>query len=705
MENIEHIIQRLKRQLLHYKDVRRILKNLERKVSTDKIADFLIMFLADEDEKVRKATINAVEIAYSYGIVKNLEKKLIQSLSVDNKELKKSVLKVFASTDIGPSNEIALVLRDKDPEIRILAAHALAELKDLTVIPELAIHLNDKDEKVREAVKKALYSMSWSRDESCLSEYLKLLKYPNKNVLDIAKQCLENIQNEEKIPTLKGLLKHQHPHTRIGAATILAHIARYNTKEDIIAAFLSESDEHVKAKLGKILEGIGSSAAVSFLQTHDRDQDLSIEEIYRECIDLIYTIEDISIKLDYLNKIGSRHIIIGQYTKANALLDEIYDLITTHEKHENQAPGLISLIQTFSGILKGEKYTKIFEEALQAAENTGNKLRAADYCRILGINALSAGDKSTALTLFNQARKLCYQKRTEYFDSQIFLWIDIAYGFIAAQEKERGIEILSAVKEEVMNPSFEDYYSTAVFLEIISHLSLGFAQAGEIKEALSLAESINEPEYNGILHADIGVIIHSTGENKKVNQLFAKAYKIAKNQYHSADSVRAYIHLAERYLLIKNPQKSEELLLRSLQSIEHEFEKGDDIYKNELLGKILEIYLLHKNISQALSLTQMISDAAIKTKALIEIARMFKAGNHYKETRKILDMCKNTVIRILRSREQAPLLIELAVLYNIHGDRGMTTRLVQRAYQLAVCNKEKDIIMAELAPLLVELVE
>ncbi|MCW8966478.1 MAG: hypothetical protein OQK82_07320, partial [Candidatus Pacearchaeota archaeon] len=108
MENIEHIIQRFKRHLLHYKDVRKVLKKLERQVSSDKIADFLIMFLKDEDENVRNATINAVEIAYSYGNVKNLEQKLIQSLSVDNKELKKSVLKVFACTDIGPTNDIVL---------------------------------------------------------------------------------------------------------------------------------------------------------------------------------------------------------------------------------------------------------------------------------------------------------------------------------------------------------------------------------------------------------------------------------------------------------------------------------------------------------------------------------------------------------------------------------------------------------------------
>ncbi|MCW8966785.1 MAG: HEAT repeat domain-containing protein, partial [Candidatus Pacearchaeota archaeon] len=578
------------------------------------------------------------------------------------------------------------------------------ELKDLSVIPKLAIHLNDKDEKVREAIKNALYSMSWSRDEICLAEYLKLLKYNNENVLDIAKQCLENIQNEDKIPTLKRLLKHQHPHIRIGAATILAHIARYNTKEDIIAAFLSESDEQVKAKFGKILESIGSSAAVSFLRAHHKDQDFSIEDIYKECLDLIYMIKDFSIKLDYLNKIGSRYIMIGQYTEAHALLDEIYDLIITHEKHENQAPGLISLIQTFSGILKGDKYRKIFEEALQAAENTGDKLRAAEFCRILGTNALSVEDKSTALILFNQACKFCHQKKIKNFISQINLWLDVAYGFIAAQEKERGIEILSMVKEEVLKPSFEDNYSTAVLLNTISYLSLGFAHAGKSKEAISLADSINEPEYNGILHADIGVIMHISGENKKVNQLFARAFKIAKNQYHASDCVRAYIQLAKRFLSIKNPQKSEELLVRSLHSINHEFEKADDNFRNELLGKIIEIYLLHNNISHAFSLTQMISDAAIKTHALIQIAGLFKAGNQYKETRKVLEMGKNTVIRILRSREQAPLLIKLAVFYNIHGERNMTTRLVQRAYQLAVCNREKDIIMAELAPLLVELI-
>ena len=56
------------------------------------------------------------------------------------------------------------------------------------------------------------------------------------------------------------------------------------------------------------------------------------------------------------------------------------------------------------------------------------------------------------------------------------------------------------------------------------------------------------------------------------------------------------------------------------------------------------------------------------------------------------------------SREQAPLLVKMGILYSKLGDWDTATKLVQRAYFLSVENKEKDGILAGLAPLLTEVV-
>lgn len=699
-EKKEYIIQRLKWQFLHYKDVRKILKTFEKKVPSDKIADMLITFLSDENEKIRNAAINTVEIAYSYGNVKNLEKKLLQSLKTEDNRLKKSVLKVFINTDIGPVREIEKNLNDKDPEVQILAAKALSEIKDPVVVPSLAKHLQNNHEKVREAVKTALLSISWSMDERCLEAYIDLFKMPGKGVRDITIACIQNIQNENKLSLLKKSLKHTNSHMRIGSAAALAKIARYSMKEDIITAYLSEADEIVKIKLGKILKGIGSTAAVNFLGRQQGDQHLNIEEIFNECLNSINMIPDLSKRLPYLIKIAYQYIHTGKRNKALSLLDEMYELII-NEKKENKTPGFIALIHTYSEILKGPKLNQILEEALQAAENTANRLLAAEYCAELGDHSIKIGKQSTALLLFNQAYKLSYQKRKEHLNRQIILWTKIAGGFVSMGEDDRGFEMLDRCKKEATSVFFEDHYSTTIFIETISHICLGFANAGKIKEAISLADGINEPEYDGILHAEIGIVMCQSGMKKKAFHLFNRATKIARNLYNASSIAGAFLKLSKHFISIDVPQKSEDLLTKVLYIIDHDFEKTEVQYKTELLGKCTEISLSLNNILKALLITDMISDATTKTKALLNIAYMYHTNKQYKKVRRILDLCKETVIRILRSRDQAPLLVKIGILYNKLGDRDMTTRLIQRAYQLAVYNRKKELILAELAPLLV----
>jgi tetratricopeptide (TPR) repeat protein len=702
MEKKEDIIQELRRQLLHYKDVHTVLERLLRKISVDIIADLFICILSDEDKHVRDAAINLVEIAYSYGTVKNLEKRLIESLSSADNRLKKSVLRVFACTEFGPAGMIASFLQDADPGVRILAAEALGEIKDPAAVPGLAAHLRETNGNVREAVKNALYSISWSMDEKCLEEYIRLLKNPIREIQNVAISCIKNIHNEQKLAMLKQALKHRNPHMRIGAAAALAQIDRYNTKEDIIEIYLSESDESMKMQLKKILEGIGSTAAVTFLGTHGKDQNLSIEEIFNECILSISRIPEVSERINYLNIIAGRYIRAGRQAKSFTFLDEIYKLIKANEKMMDKVPGLIALIKTYSGVLEDDELQDLLEEALEAAENTANRLLAAEYCAELGHLAISFGKTPTSYILFNQAYKLSLQVKKESLNRQIVVWTDIARGFILTGQEERGLDLLQRCENEVFKPSFEANYSTAAFIDTVSRISLGLARAGKIKDAISLAESINEPEYDGILHADIGVIVWKNGDKRKGASLFAKAMKIARNLYYASSSAYTYIHLSERFCGLNNSQKSEELLAMAMHIINHKLEKPEIHHKAILMGKIVELYIGLDNIPKALSLIDSISDAMIKTNALLHIASIYHEGNQYQELRKILEICKNSVVCILRSREQAPLLVKIGTLYNKQGDRETAARLVQRAFQLAAYNKKKDTILAGLAPLLVE---
>ena len=156
--------------------------------------------------------------------------------------------------------------------------------------------------------------------------------------------------------------------------------------------------------------------------------------------------------------------------------------------------------------------------------------------------------------------------------------------------------MLARCREEVFRPSFEANNSTAVLLDAISRISLGFAGAGKFTEAVFLAESINEPEYDGTLHADIGVILCKAGNKSKGASLFAKAIKIAKNLYYASSTAYAYFHLAERFYDLHNPQKSEEMLARTLRIINHQLEKSEFPHKTILMGKITEMYLALDNV-------------------------------------------------------------------------------------------------------------
>ncbi|MBN2536582.1 MAG: HEAT repeat domain-containing protein [Spirochaetales bacterium] len=705
MEKKEDIVQELKRQLLHYNDVRTVLERVLRKVPAENIADLLISVLSDQDKTICNAAINLVEIAYSYGTVKNLEKNLIESLASADNRLKKSVLRVFACTEFGPATTIVSFLHDPDPGVRVLAAKALGEIKDPVAVSGLAVHLKETNEKIREAVKNALFSISWSMDEKCLEEYIKLLENPFKEIQTIAISCIKNIHNDQKLAMLKQALKHRNPNMRIGAAAALAQIDRYSTKEDIITTYLSESDASVKLQFEKILEGIGSTAAVTFLATQNKEQNLGIEEIFNECVLSISRIPEIPERITCLNRIAFQYIQTGKRIKAFALMDETYKLINANGKLMNKACGLIALIKTYSGVLEDDDLQNLLEEALEAAENTANRLLAAEYCTELGHLSVSFGKISKALILFNQAYRLSLQKRTDSLKQQITLWTDIARGFIMTDQEERGIELLQQCKGEVVNPSFEASYSTAVLIELIGRISLGFASAGKIGEAISLAESINEPEYDGTIHADIGSIIWKKGDKKKGASLFEKAIKIARRLYYVSSTAYAYVYLSERFFNLNNLKKTEELLGKTLPIVNYKLEKSEIPHKTILLGKIAEMYIKLGAIPKALSLIDSISDAMTKTNELLHIASIYKANDQYQELRKMLELCRNTVVCILRSREQAPLLVKIGILYNKQGDRETTVKLIQRAFQLAAFNREKDVILAELAPLLVEVVK
>jgi len=704
MEKREDIIRRFKRQLLHFNDVRTALERLERKVPSDRMAEILVGVLVDEDTKIQEAAINAVEIAYSYDNVKNLRKLLLDSLSSENTILKKSVLRVFARTEFGPAKKIILSLDDKDPGVRLLAANALAEIKDPDTISRLAFYLKDDNEQVRDAVKKAIYSISWSTDERCVKEYIKLLKRPDDHIQEIVVSCLQNIQNDGKLTRLQQGLKDSNPNLRVGAAAALAKIERYRSKENIIAAYLSETNTSVKTKLGKILEGIGSAEAVTFLESHKENVNLTIEQIYTGCIKSVYRLPCFSNRLHYLNRIAQKYIHLGKRNRALQLFDEVYKTMIVSEKQENSVPVLIALIKTYSGLIDKRRLEGLLDEALEAAENTPNRLKAAEYCTELGKLTFSFGKTSFASMLLNQAIKLSHQKRKSSLDKQIAIWTDIAAGLNAVGEESRGLELLERCKEEVFRPFFEAHYSTSVFIETIRRISLGFAIAADFKQAIFLADSLNEPEFNGILYIDIGVIACEKGEKRKVPGLIAKAVKIAKNLYYPSSTAYAYLELAKRLFVIESQSRAEEMILKVVQMIHQEFEKSESSHMNILLGKCIELYILQNNISKAFSLIDSITDAMIKTKSLLHIAYAFNKDNKYTKVRKILDTCKKNVICILRSREQAPLLVKMGILYSKLGDWDTATKLVQRAYYLSVENKEKDGILAGLAPLLTEVV-
>lgn len=150
----------------------------------DKRKEILLDALKNEDEQVKKAAAEALEMLQARGRLADLAG---QIESGDMLEKINTIYAVAALKGQGVTAILAKALKDPSEDVRAAAARALGESWDNSVLQPLVESLGDASPMVVRSVLKALESF---RDPRLLKPLMQVLKNPDAGVVELAVEAI-----------------------------------------------------------------------------------------------------------------------------------------------------------------------------------------------------------------------------------------------------------------------------------------------------------------------------------------------------------------------------------------------------------------------------------------------------------------------------------------------------------------------------------
>ncbi len=241
----------------------------------------------------------------------NVIPELMEPLKTANYNVAFWITKVFSKLGLKGIQVLVQFLRLKNKNVRVLVTEALAESKDLSVVPYLLECLKDETFSVQKHAAEALASLgegvvepliSLVKDEPQIHDWMikifdilgnkrirpliELLKHPDRDVRMRAAELLGSCKNESVVKPLIETLSDKVWLVRKSSATGLAEVGEIAV--DHLIRALKTEDENVRYWITTILGKIGDKTIdplVKILQTGSRDMKALVAQALGETRD------------------------------------------------------------------------------------------------------------------------------------------------------------------------------------------------------------------------------------------------------------------------------------------------------------------------------------------------------------------------------------------------------------------------------------
>lgn len=278
---------------------------------------------------------------------------------------------------------------------------------------------------------------------------------------------------------------------------------------------------------------------------------------------------------------------------------------------------------------------------------------------------IELGQTSNAYELLN----LTIKEIQKLDSNQIYLLkkmeslLEIVDLFIKLKEKEKSLEILSNISNDVKN--LRNNKDT-----ILHNIALKYIDFEEYKKVNEILEYIQDDSFKTSLLFYLFEKYTDLRQKENALKIYSMLKRFAKKR--KIEVIKTIIILSRMYYKLGQESKSLKILSKSIELIE----KIEDLkIKDNNFYLLTQVYLEFGKITQALQLIKKIKNARNNEKLFIQIAQKYLSNNQFEESVKILKKVKDDYFR-------TDLLIE--ILNTLLDNESKCKKILNQSFKIAL---------------------
>jgi len=359
-------------------------------------------------------------------------------------------------------------------------------------------------------------------------------------------------------------------------------------------------------------------------------------------------------RIPILNELAKAYLPVDA-VKSREYADKALALVVNTRKWNQKAMAYHNAAQANSKIGDYEQAAKLFDQAIQAAQNTSNIDFICQTFLDAGNNALLQINFSSAINYFHDALRIAESAGLQLAIYKATANIGMIYGRLG--DFEKSLKYFHRALENARNvPAISLSHNYSNIGLVFTHLR-NYEQALKYHHKAIEIQLKADPLSSFIgRYNNIGCTYIEMGELDKALEYFQKALRVAKKENSELDTANLLSNIGTIYVRQKQSQKAFKYLLKA-EKLRRKI--GDDLYLAITLSKIGDEYITigeykkaHRYLQEALQLAREVKASDQIKNIHDSFAQLYKAEGNYSKAFESLKKSQELMESIFSEKTQ-----------------------------------------------------